>query len=140
MGILYDNRGYSLVSLLMAITLLSLLFPLMAQILNMTRTHEESLYDITSIHQFFYFLQEEMKDAQDFQIRDQTLYLTLYNDDIISFQQHHQTVSRKLNNQGHLIYLRDVDYLSFIPRSYGFQVMIRTIKGDEYEKTMVLYP
>lgn len=137
MGMVFNKKGFTMLSMLIAISMMVLLFPLITSVLKTTNL--PSSYDELSVRQFFVYFRDEMITAKGYQIhsRGDEITLDLADDRQAVFLLFGKNIVRRIDG-GHEIYLRDVHELTFEPLSYGVRVQI-IIEGATYEKEIVLY-
>jgi|SRR5690625_1790739 len=132
-----SEQGFTLLSMLMVITILFITLPLLAYLINaITST---TSYDELSIQQFFHFLRDELMLATDYSVSKNKVIFEELDGNKVSFERYHNVILRKLNGQGHDIYLRDIQEINFTDISYGIQVKIISLEGETYEKSIVHY-
>lgn len=133
----HNQKGFSFISMLMALTVILISVPLLAQALNVINYN--SSYDELSIQQFTYFLREELGMATAYKVDGNELYLTLIDGDRVVIRKYTNQVIRQVNRKGYDVFLRDISDIKFIKLSYGVRVEITSVKGATYEKVIV-YP
>jgi competence protein ComGF len=131
------EQGFSLLSMLIIITILFATLPFLAHISK--GTAYSSNYDELSILQFFNFLRDEFMLATDYSITSKQIVFTDGNGKRISFEKYNQLILRKVDHMGHDIYLRDVKDINFSVLPYGMHVEITSLEGETYEKTIIYY-
>lgn len=137
MDYLCNDKGFTLISFLLVMVLISFTFPLISHVLKLTSF--KSNYEDISVNHYFHFLRDELLDAVDYEIHGKTLFLQLPNGKKSSFRLYKDYILRQVNSEGHEIYLRNVKEIKFYPLSYGIQTVIVTTEGDRYEKSIILY-
>lgn len=132
-----SEQGFTLLSMLVVITILFTTLPLLAYLVNaVTYT---SNYDEINIQQFFYFLRDELMLATDYSVTKNKVFFQDRDGRKVSFEKYYNIIVRKVNGAGHDIYLRDVQDIQFYDLSYGIQVEIISLEGETYEKAIIYY-
>lgn len=138
MAIHKHEQGFSLVSMLVMSTIFFMTLPLLIYITKSVTY--ESNYDELSIRQFYQFLRDELIQATSYTINQNQLVLVAPDGDKISFMQYNHEILRKVDGQGHDVYLRNVEAILFKKLSYdGIQVEITSLEGNKYEKSIMFY-
>lgn len=134
-----DKRedAFTLLSMLMIITILFTMLPLLAYLINSIAY--TSSYDELSIQQFFNFLRDELMLATDYSISKNKIVLDDLEGKKVSFERYNNVILRRVDGLGHDIYLRDVQAIDFTDISYGVQVEITSLRGETYEKSIIYY-
>ena len=132
-----SERGFTLLSMLITITVLFTTLPLLAHLIK--SVNYSTNYDEISIQQFFQFLRNEFIMATDYHVSENRIILHLRDGKKVSFEKYQNVILRQVGGEGHDIYLRDVAEISFSSRSYGAHVAITSLQGVRYEKTIVFY-
>lgn len=132
-----NEEGFTLLSMMFTIVVISLTIPfLMALLKAMPYTTN---YNATSIQHFFYFLRDDLLLATNYSIQNNKLYLELTSGEIATIEKYDSLIRRQVDHKGHEVYVRDVKDLLFTNHPYGIQVMITTLQGEIYEKTIIFY-
>ncbi len=134
-----DKRedAFTLLSMLMIITILFTMLPLLAYLINSIAY--TSSYDELSTQQFFNFLRDELMLATDYSISKNKIVLDDLEGKKVSFERYNNVILRRVDGLGHDIYLRDVQAIDFTDISYGVQVEITSLRGETYEKSIIYY-
>src|SRR5690625_4029200 len=132
-----SEGAFTLLSMLVIIAILFTTLPLLAYLISST-TYTTS-YDEISTRQFFNFLSDELMLATDYSVSKNKLVLDDLDGNKISFEKYNNVILRKVDGEGHDIYLRDIQEVIFTDVSYGVQVEIKSLKGEVYEKTIMYY-
>lgn len=132
-----SEEAFTLLSMLMVITILFTTLPLLAYLINST-TYATS-YDELSIQQFFQFLRDELMLATDYSVSTNKVVFDDLDGRKVSFERYNNIVLRKVDGLGHDIYLRDIRAINFTDISYGIHVKVTSLEGETYEKTIIYY-
>lgn|SRR5690625_1766440 len=136
MDYLKSNRGFTLLSMITALSILLLLLPLFSQLIKSVNFH--SSYHELSIKQFFIFFRNEFIAATNYEVTSQKIILYLQDGRTSSFEMYNNLIVRRVDG-GYEVYLRDIKDLTFKPLPYGVKATIISSEGDRYEKTIVFY-
>lgn len=132
-----NEKGFTLLSMLMTVALISLTIPLLMSIIYVI---PDPMNDETSsIYHFFYFLRDDLLFATNYSIDNNILFLELPSGEIATIEKYGSLIRRQVDRKGHEIYVRDVKDLIFKHHPYGIRVMITSMQGEIYEKTIVFY-
>jgi len=132
-----SEGAFTLLSMLVIIAILFTTLPLLAYLISST-TYTTS-YDEISTRQFFNFLSDELMLATDYSVSKNKLVLDDLDGNKISFEKYNNVILRKVDGEGHDIYLRDVQTIGFIDLLYGIQVEVTSLEGETYEKAIIHY-
>ena len=130
-----NERGFTMISMLMTLSVIMITLPLLAQIIILTTV--PSSYDELSMNQFFYFLRDEVSIAADYSVKQDVLTLELENGDTITFKKYKELVVRQVDGKGYDVFLRSVEDIRFRKLSYGVHIAITSLEGEQYEKNIV---
>lgn len=136
MGYLRNENGFSMLTMILIITITLSLFPLLAYLLK--SVNFSSNYDELSINQFFTFFRNEFIEATHYDVTPEKVTLHLQDDRKASFLKYNDLIIRRIDG-GYEVYLRDIKDLTFRPLPYGIQTIITSLQGEQYEKTIVFY-
>ncbi|WP_077326961.1 competence type IV pilus minor pilin ComGF [Virgibacillus siamensis] len=133
-----NEKGFTFLSVLLAITVVFLTLPLIALI---TKSIDySSNYDAMSVQQFFYFLRDDVIASTMVESeQSDKLILHYYDDTIVTFEKYDDLIRRQVNGQGHEIYLREVQDVQFTASPNTIHVFITMKQGDQYEKSIHVY-
>lgn len=132
--VLVNQKGFTFLSMLTTMTVIMISLPLLINILNLT--NHSSNYDELSIQQFTYFLRDEAGMATSFDVKGNILHLTSMDGDDITFKKYDDQIIRQVNKRGYDVFLRDISSVSFVKLNYGIRLVITSLKGAIYEKTI----
>nr|WP_226035303.1 ComGF family competence protein [Aquibacillus saliphilus] len=132
-----NEKGFTLISLLLATSIIFITLPILPYIIN-TIQHE-SYYEDLSVNQFFHFINEEFHIAISYSVEDSVITLQQENGETVTIDKYQSLVRRRVGNLGHEILLRNVSEFLIIPLTTGIKIAITTIEGVHYEKTFSFY-
>ncbi|HLR80676.1 MAG TPA: ComGF family competence protein [Bacillota bacterium] len=132
-----DDRGFSIVSMLLIMTVLSITLPLLSILLQ--KSSFEHDYDAISVQQFFMFLRNDLLEAKTYTVDEENLHLQLANGQTATISQYQQDIRRQVDGKGHEIYLADIQQLTFTSLPFGIRTTVTTLQGETYEKSIVFY-
>lgn len=134
---LKNEIGFSFLSMLLMLTIISMTIPLLSILIK--TIDYESNYEEISVQQFFHMLQNDIIKTSHIDINQDSLAIYLPNGDIANIEQYKNVLRRQVNNQGHEIYHRGVEAISFHTLPYGVRVILKTTTGEHYEKELIFY-
>jgi len=137
MAINLRERGFTLLSTLLIILIISITMPLLTSLLSSISYSTND--DTFSIQHFFYFLRNDLLAAVDYKVEHNKLFLDLPSKKTAMIEKYGSVIRRQIDGKGHEIYLRDVKELTFKPKSYGVYTKVTSIQGEIYEKTIIFY-
>lgn len=133
MGFVINEQGFTLISSLLRITIISLTLPILVYVFSNLDTN--SLEETLSIEQLYFIMQNEIYKASEVSHTHNQLSLKVDNN-IVSFSRYGAVIRRQVNKQGHEIYQRDITDFSIKSVSNGLMVTITTHAGDVYERIL----
>lgn len=132
-----SEKGFTFLTMLVILAILAMSLPFLAYL---TKSASYSTnYDEIAMRQFFQFLRDDAIHATSYHINDTTLVLEKDEDTSVTIEKYKDLIRRRVNKQGHEIYLREVKELSFTPDPNGTHVTVTSLKGERYEKTIIFY-
>lgn len=137
MGILKNEKAFSFLSVILTISILFIIIPFTGYLLK--GVSFTSNYDELSIQQFFYFLRDEVIESTDIKIEPTRIILNKTDGSVVTIEKYQNLIRRKVDSKGHEIFLRDVQAVNFKSTAYGFHATITSAKGDQFEKTIIIY-
>ncbi|WP_443257925.1 competence type IV pilus minor pilin ComGF [Virgibacillus sp. L01] len=137
MDILKNENAFSFLSVILTISLLFIIIPFTGYLLK--GVSFTSNYDELSIQQFFYFLRDEVIESTDIKIEPTKITLHQTNGSVVTIEKYQSLIRRKVDSKGHEVFLRDVQAVNFKSTVYGFHVTITSAKGEQFEKTIIIY-
>jgi len=132
-----DELGHTLLSMLLALSLISLTIPFLSVLI--TNINNESNYKLTSVQHFFYTLREQLIHSQSYQVKNNKLYLYNTLGETITIEKYSTLIRRQVDRMGHEIYLRNVKSVSFKKLPYGLHVIVTLNGGETFEKSIIFY-
>ncbi|MRH43136.1 hypothetical protein GH741_10640 [Aquibacillus halophilus] len=128
-----NNKGFTLVSLLLSLSIIFITLPLLPFILN--SIEQESYYEEISIRQFFHFVNVEFHSAVSYSTVNSIVNIQKGNGEIVTIEKYQSLVRRRVAGQGHEVLVRDIKEFLIKPISNGIKIEVTTLEGDTYEKT-----
>ncbi|MFB4166462.1 competence type IV pilus minor pilin ComGF [Virgibacillus sp. JSM 102003] len=135
--ILQNDKAFSFLSVILTISILFIIVPFTGYLLK--GVSFTSNYDELSFQQFFYFLRDEVIESADIKIEPTRIILNQTDGSVVTIEQYQNLIRRKVDSKGHEIYLRDVQAVKFKSTAYGFHATITSSKGEQFEKTIIIY-
>lgn len=137
-----NNQGFTLISILLTITILFTTLPLLGYLIK-SATYTSN-YDELSIQQFFHYLRDDFLIATDYDVSTNKITLGLENGTQASIESYTNTakdvlIRRRVDGFGHEVYLMNIEAVTFSPISYGVHVIVTSLQGEQYEKTIIFY-
>ncbi|MBP1969744.1 competence protein ComGF [Virgibacillus natechei] len=136
MAIRNNEKGFTLVSILISITIIAMTLPFTAYLINSVQNTTN--YEEISIQQFFHYLRDDVIKATSITTSSSSLFLTLDDETTATIEMYGGHIRRQVNN-GNEIYLRDIKEVTFKEKPYGIQTIITSVQGERYEKTIAFY-
>ena len=137
MAFLRNQRGFTLISMLMTLIIIFMSLPLLVHVLKLTAFSTN--YDEISMQQFFFFLRDEVIMATDYQVEENKLTLVSPDGGKTTFEKYQDVVVRRIDGKGHEVFVRNIDEIIFRLQSYGIKTTITSLQGGHYEKTIFFY-
>ncbi|WP_158701707.1 ComGF family competence protein [Lentibacillus sp. Marseille-P4043] len=137
MGIARTERGFTFLTLLLTVTILFMTLPFISYLIKSAAYSTN--YQEESIQQFLYFLRDDVIKATDYAVTPTAIKLIINDEETVTIEQYETLIRRQVNGQGHEIYLRDVEEVSFTSLPYGIHAKITSIQGETYEKQIIIY-
>lgn len=91
------------------------------------------------VEHLFLFLRDDIIDATNVHVDKNTLILRLNTNKDATYSLYGQVLRRRIENQGHEIYIRNIQSLHFEKIDDIIHVELITINGEHYEKELQLY-
>lgn len=136
-GMLVNQRGFTLLSMLLTIAILFITVPFLEYITKSLSVTTN--YTVLSSYQFFHFMRDDLIRSTNYTIGNQTISLNDIDGSTVSYEKYQNIIRRQVNGTGHEIVIRDVKSLSFEEISYGIKTIITTTNGAVYEKKFTIY-
>ncbi|MFS0751449.1 competence type IV pilus minor pilin ComGF [Oceanobacillus sp. 1P07AA] len=137
---LRNNRGFSLISHLLMLTIILITLPFISYMLQSTET--PSTKEELSVHQFFQFIRDDVIRSLHAVTTNEKLVLTVpseLNEQTVIYEQYGNVIRRQVDGEGFEIYVRNIAELYFQQLEFGFQIILTTSSGEQYEKTISFY-
>ncbi|AIF45392.1 competence type IV pilus minor pilin ComGF [Virgibacillus sp. SK37] len=132
-----DEKGFTFISMLLALSLLLLLLPLLSELVKIGKYTPNDTE--LSLQQFSHFLMEDSLTAVGYKVEPTAVSLHLSDGTTAIISQYKNQIRRQVDGEGHEIYLRNIKNVRFSPLPYGYHVSVTSDKGDSYEKTIPFY-
>lgn len=135
-SIIIKNRwGFTLISTLLAITIISLTLPLLTPIIK--AVSYQTTYYLTSTEHFFFFIYQKILQSDYFYVKNNRLYFKNKNGQLIKIEKYGSVVRRQVDRKGHEIYLRDVENFTIKQLDHHIFIEVHLKSGEVYEKTFI---
>src|SRR5690625_4466843 len=99
-----NECGYSLFSMLLALSIFSLTIPFLSTLI--INIHYETNYNDISVQHFFYMIHDQLLHSKSYDVRQNKLYLQQNLDERITIEKYGSLIRRQVDGFGHEIYLR----------------------------------
>ena|SRR5690625_4959138 len=132
-----DPAGFTLVSNLLALTLIFIAVPFIGGLIETIK--QPTAYEELSVNQFFYHFQQEFSNTKSIHVQGEKIELVTINDRVILYEKYNDVIRRRVNKEGHEIYLRDISDVSFKYLENGVEIQVLTTEGNRYEKYFMFY-
>lgn len=106
-------------------------------VLNLTQ--DDSYKYAIDVEHFFIFMRDDIIHANEVHANSHTLTLDLSTNTSATYNLYEQVIRRRIQNQGHEIYLRNVRSIQFMKTDNIVYVELITINGEHYEKEFLIY-
>lgn len=130
-----SETGFTIASHLLKLSVILISVPFFIYVLENVKLL--ALNETLSLQQFFFILQTEVYVAEHIETNGQMLSLTMPSGETAQIHLYENQIRRRVEEQGHEIYLRNVQGFTIEPLSYGIHVKVTTLKGAIYERTIV---
>lgn len=137
MGLYSNSKGFTFISVILAFSILIITLPFLTHLIQ--TANYKSKYDEQSVMNFFIFIRDETLIATDYDINNNSLILTLHTGEVVTISQFSNLIRRRLDLQGHEIYLRNIEHMELKKTRFGFDISITTEKGERYERAFTFY-
>lgn len=136
MGSRPHNKGFTLITTLLMISVLAMTLPFLSYLLNAAKT--ESDYEELSVQEFYRYIRDQLIRSSSLTITDDKLYLIQNEKDVVigKFGEH---LMRRVKDEGYEVYLRDIEKVQFEESPYGLKIIITSLQGEIYEKSFIFY-
>lgn len=131
-----SELGYSLLSLLLALSIFSLTLPFLSTLV--ININYQTNYNSLSMHHFFFIVREQLLHSRSYDVKNNKIYLQQL-DDLITIEHYGSMIRRQVDGTGHEIFLRNVKDAIFQKLPYGIHVKITLTGGETYEKSLTYY-
>lgn len=131
------SSGFTIVSALFSLTIILLLIPFLSIVLQFARgfSHEHAI----DAYHFFIFLRDDIIEASDVEVNKNSLTLTLITGNKATYSLYGNVIRRRIQDQGHEIYIRNIQQLTFTESGDRIRVALITEKGEQYEQELQRY-
>lgn len=128
----YNEQGFTLIETLLSLFILLISLPFIVYLLG--NTENKSQIDLLSAEQFFVFVRNDLYISDDVIVKNNQLSFKYSSNQTISLEHYGNVIRRRVNGQGHEIYLRNVK--SFVVQDMGGAVLISvtTTEGNRVEQ------
>lgn len=138
MGTLVNQKGFTLLSMLLAISILFITVPFL-EYLTKSLDYTTNYKDL-SFYQLFHFMRDDIIRSTDVEIGKQKISLTAIDGSTVTYEKYNDIIRRQVDGTGHEVFIqKNIEDLSFEKISYGIKAIITTKDGAVYEKKFNVY-
>lgn len=129
-----SQKGFTLIEMLISFMVFLLIvfsLPLFLKILNEWTTPKSHVNPL----EWQVFIQQskiEIREASEIYIDDETLKLTKYNGEIVSYEMYDDKLRRRVNSRGHEILLQNVKSVTYKPEHNGVTIICYGEDNQQY--------
>lgn len=137
-GTLSNQKGFTLLSILLAISILFITIPFLEYV---TKSLDYTTnYTDLSFYQLFHFMRDDIIRSTDYTIGDQVISLHSLAGTMVTYEKYQDIIRRRVNGEGHEVFIqKNIEDLTFEKISYGVKAIITTTDGAVYEKKFTIY-
>ncbi|MFV8827927.1 competence type IV pilus minor pilin ComGF [Alkalihalobacterium sp. APHAB7] len=131
-----NQRGFTLIEVIIAFTILLIIasiFPLVIKSIPILPTPTEQPHKL-QVELFFNQFSMEIREASEIEVTGDTLRLRKPDGAVISIEKYGKLIRRRVNYQGHDVFLRHVSSVSYQLVPHGVVVSIVDTNGKKYKR------
>jgi|SRR5690625_3503293 len=132
-----NERGMTFISMFLTLVIIAITLPFLIYFLQ--NIHTSTYKEDMSVQQFFIFVRNDAISAKHVYSKQNRLLFDLKSGEQAKIEYYPKLIRRQVDGKGHEIYLRDIESFSIQPLSYGSKLVVTTLKGETYEKTIAHY-
>jgi len=132
-----NEAGFTMISVLIMFTIIIIMMPFFVYFMQMISP--TSYDDELAARQLFIFVRNDAILAEQFYERNNKLYFTVNERETATIEKYQDVIRRQVNRKGHEIYMRNIEQLETESLAHGIRVIVTTITGETYEKTILYY-
>ena len=137
-GYLKNEKGFSLLSLLVMMMIVTFTIPFFGYALQSVQIDDDHR-DLT-VHEFYRFIRDDVIRSYDYEIvNNHTLYLYQDHGQRVTIHRYGNLIRRQVENKGHEIYFRGAKEITFERTIHGFKLILSTEEGVTYERNFKFY-
>ncbi|WP_209123048.1 competence type IV pilus minor pilin ComGF [Alkalihalobacillus sp. BA299] len=131
-----NEKGFTLIEVILAFIIFLILvslFPLIIKVIPIILPPTEQPH-MLQVELFFNQFSMEVREAEDIQVTGSAIYLSKPNETIVTIERYGTMIRRRVNGQGHEVFLRHISTVSFKLAPHGVVVTIVDSDGTKYER------
>lgn len=137
-ALLTNKRGFTLYETIFSLFVLSILVVLIPFILSYFKhPHHEKLHH-KEVELFFIQISREIHNAKLAYVNDGELIIILQNDDKASYEHYQNMIRRRLNRQGHEVFLQNIQTVQFEVNEKLVTIKISGKNNQTYERNIAI--
>ncbi|WP_162297847.1 ComGF family competence protein [Halalkalibacillus sediminis] len=139
--IIDSESGITLISLLLALSVLIMIFPLLNQMLSsIEKLNTSASIDTLAIEQFYYFLENELNHSEKITLATEKITFHRKDGSIVTYSKYEDKLRRQSNDLGHeLLIFNVLSMKTFQLNDHAFQLTLQFRDGEFHEKYL-LFP
>lgn len=129
------DKAFTLLETLVNLSLVVILFIILPTLFT---SFSSVTHNDLSVEKFLIMLNEELTQAYSITTHDNKLYLNTHPNRTIIIEQYENIIRKRVNHQGHEIYLRQIKRFEVSKHKQLLKVTLITHEDVKYEKTYAL--
>lgn len=135
MGSVWNEAGFTYVSMLFSLLLLMLSMPFVVYFLQHVRPDTDQAH--IDAHQFFTYVRHDIKGDVQLSAADDKLFVYLPTGETAVLEKYQDLIRRRVDGKGHEIYIRNVEGFIVEADETGVHLKIMMLNGEQYEKKFI---
>jgi competence protein ComGF len=130
-----NNRGFTLVEMLVTLSGFLLIVSLLPLLLNIDwmKVNQSERFQRLEWQLFIQQVTSEIREAKEIEVNNQTLYLYKFTGEKVSLEKYGYVIRRRVNGQGHEILLQYISDVQYQLEVNGIRIKVMTEQGTDYE-------
>jgi competence protein ComGF len=136
-----QNRGFTLVEVLITLSSLLFIVSFMPMLLNIDwiKKQQSERFSRLEWSVFARQIASEVREARELEVKQSTLYLYKFTGETVSFEKYGNLLRRRVNGQGHEILLQFISNVQYKIEHNGITVKVTSDQGKEYETFIMTF-
>ncbi|MGM8214108.1 competence type IV pilus minor pilin ComGF [Bacillaceae bacterium W0354] len=136
---LKKSNGYTLLSVLLSLTIFLIITPMTSYILKPLNTlNNYNYYQQYEMSQFKFFVKTELNKSKDIIIERDKIHFIHHDQTIVTFEKYTNLIRRRKNMTGHEVLLQGVKQLTIEQINENTFIIVIT-RGDGHEQRQVYF-